>query len=125
MNLTRTYLKVTALVVVALAVSAVSASAADPYTIVLGGLRSPRGLSFGPGGLLYVAQAGSGGTSGKVTEIRYPWGPSPQTRDVVTGLISIGDEGEFVGADGVSALGNGGIYVIMALSNKGLGFPSQ
>ncbi len=104
---------------------ATSALAVDPYTVVLGGLQSPRGLSFGPGGLLYVAQAGAGGFSGKITEIRYPWLALSKTRDVVTGLISVGDEGEFVGADGVSALGDGGIYAILALSNRALGFPSQ
>ena len=40
--------------------SITSAFAAGPYTVVLDGLQSPRGLAFGPGGILYVAQAGSG-----------------------------------------------------------------
>jgi hypothetical protein len=40
-------------------------------------------------------------------------------------LISVGDEGEFVGVDGISAHGNGGIYAIMALSNEATGFPSE
>jgi DNA-binding beta-propeller fold protein YncE len=102
-----------------------TALAADPFTVVLGGLQSPRGLTFGPGGRLYVAQAGNGGTSGKITEIRRPWSKHFKTRDVVTGLISVGDEGEFVGVDGISAHGNGGIYAIMALSNEATGFPSE
>src|ERR1700722_15717205 len=58
------------------------------YTVVLGGLNSPRCLTFGPGGRLYVAQAGSGGNNGKISEISNPWASVPAIRDVVTGLIS-------------------------------------
>jgi hypothetical protein len=101
------------------------AIASGPFTVVLGGLQSPRGLSFGPGGRLYVAQSGSGGTTGKIIEIRNPWAPSPSTRDVVTGLLSVGGGGEFESVDGISLLGNGDIYAIMGLSNEGTGFPSQ
>lgn len=104
---------------------ATAARGAESYTVVAGGLASPRGLAFGPGGRLYVAQAGSGGTSGKISEIRGAGTASPALRDVVTGLISVGDEGEFVGVDGVSALGNGTLYAIMALSNAATGFPSS
>src|SRR6266496_5872903 len=43
------------------------AIASGQFTVVLDGLQSPRGLSFGPGQRLYVAQAGSGGTTGKIT----------------------------------------------------------
>lgn len=93
--------------------------AAAQYTVVVDGLSSPRGLTFGPGGELYVAQAGSGGNSGKVTKIDDPYAESPTTTDVVTGLISFkAGEGAFVGVDGISALGNGGIYSIMALSSQ-------
>src|SRR4029453_13231682 len=94
-------------------------NAAAPFTVVADGLRSPRGLTFGPDGRLFVAQTGDGGTSGKITAIRNPWSNSPGVADVLTGLISIGDEGEFVGVDGISALGNGTVYAIMALSNQG------
>ena len=97
------------------------------FTVVADGLLSPRGLTFGPGGRLYVAQAGEGGgtLTSKITEIRYPWLPNPATEDVVSGLISLGDEGENVGAAGLSAVGNGTLYAIMELSNAGTGFPSQ
>jgi hypothetical protein len=97
------------------------AVAQGPFTVVVGELASPRGLTFGPGGRLFVAQAGSGGNTGKVTEIRNAWGTSPTVRDVLTGLLSIPGEnpGEFVGADGISALGNGNIAVIMGESEAG------
>lgn len=94
------------------------APAVAQYTVVVDGLSSPRGLTFGPGGVLYVAQAGSGGNTGKITKIDDPYAAKPTTSDLVTGLISAkAGEGEFVGADGISALGNGNIYTIMALSS--------
>ena len=100
---------------------AVTVKADPPYTIVTGGLASPRGLTFGPGGRLYVAQAGSGGNTGKISEITGPATSAPAVRDVVTGLLSIPGEnpGEFVGVDGISALGNGNIAAIMAESEAG------
>ncbi len=93
--------------------------AADPYTVVTDHLQSPRGLAFVPNGRLYVAQAGAGGMSGRITEISNPGSADPFARDVVTGLISLGDEGEFVGVSGLSANGAGTLYAIMALSNAG------
>jgi hypothetical protein len=97
-----------------------AASADDAYTVVASGLQSPRGLTAAPGGRLYVAQAGNGGNSGKVTEIRKYWTVSPATRDVVTDLVSIGGDGEFVGVDGISADSNGNVHAIMAESNSGV-----
>ena len=95
------------------------------FTVVSSGLDSPRGLTFGPGGQLYVAQAGSGGSTGKISQIANPWAAAPAVRDVVTGIISaVHTEGEATGVDGISALGNGNIFAIMALSNEALGFPS-
>lgn len=95
------------------------------FSVVVGGLNSPRGLSFGPGGRLYVAQAGSGGTTGKISQIPNPWAATPVIQDMVTGIISaVHTEGEAVGVDGISALGNGNIVAVMALSNEALGFPS-
>src|ERR1700693_3316915 len=89
---------------------AVVPAAVAQYTVVVGGLSSPRGLTFGPGGRLYVAQAGSGGNTGKITEVRNPNAASPAARDVVSGLISlVAREGEAVSVDGISAQGNGDI----------------
>ncbi len=104
----------------AAAILASPAFADDAFTVVASGLQSPRGLTTAPGGRLYVAQAGTGGNSGAITEIRNYWTSSPKIRDVVTGLISVGDEGEFVGVDGISADSNGDMYAIMALSNSGV-----
>lgn len=100
-----------------LATALATAVVADAqFTVVTGGLASPRGLTFGPGGRLYVAQAGSGGATGKITEIRNPWSSNPAVRDVVVGLPSEGENGEFIGVDGISALGNGTVAAIMGES---------
>lgn len=104
------------------------AFAGGSFTVVADGLQDPRGLTFGPGGRLYVAQAGAGGGSatGKITEIRYPWQANPAIHDVLTGLISVGTpEGGIVSVAGLSTIGNGTIYAAMELSNAGTGFPSR
>ena len=104
--------------------SITSAFAAGPYTVVLDGLQSPRGLAFGPGGVLYVAQAGSGGNTGAVTEIRNPWIANASSKDVISGLLSAGGAGEFESVDGISVLGNGGIYGIFGNSSQETGLPA-
>ena len=102
----------------------VPAIAGAPFTVVLDGLQSPRGLAFGPGGRLYVAQAGSGGNTGAITEIRNPLATNPSAKDVVSGLLSFGGGGEFESVDGISVLGNGGIYTIFGASSQETGLPS-
>jgi sugar lactone lactonase YvrE len=92
----------------------------DVYTVVASGLDSPRGLVAAPGGRLYVAQAGEGGLTGKITELRRYWTAAPQQRDVVTGLLSAGSEGEFLGVDGLATDSNGNLFAIMALSESGV-----
>lgn len=109
----------------ALSLAFLPAPAAGQSTVVVNNLISPRGLAFGPGGRLYVAQSGNGGSTGKITEIKNPYAVNPATQDVVSGLISVvASEGEAVSVDGISVLGNGDIYGVMALSNRALGFPS-
>jgi glucose/arabinose dehydrogenase len=101
--------------------------ATGQFTIVLSGLQNPRGLTFGPGGRLYVAQAGAGGgtATGKITEIRYPWQANPTARDVVTGLISVTTpEGDSISVAGLSTIGNGTIYAAMESATPEVGFPS-
>lgn len=108
-----------------------TAFADTPYQVVAGGLHNPRGLTFGPGGRLYVAEAGTGGTAqdpighdGAILEVVHPASANPSLRTVIGGLPSVGDEGEIVGVDGISAMGNGGIYAIMALSHQITGDPA-
>ena len=115
---------------VAIVVLGVSPVQAQPQTeVIASGLNNPRGLSFSPNGLLYVAEAGTGGAgpcfpgpegpivcyghSGSVTQV----GPGGQAR-VLTGLPSIAnqDGGGFgIGPSDVSFQGSGGMYVTVGL----------
>src|SRR6266545_104551 len=47
-------------------------------TEVVGGLHSPRGLAFGPGGQLFVAQTGDETVAGSIIEILSPMAVHPQ-----------------------------------------------
>jgi hypothetical protein len=106
---------------------------APPYTVIAGGLHNPRGLTFGPGDRLYVAEAGQGGTdpltdpigyNGSIQEVMSPASASPSLRVVVSGLASaVSPEGDVIGVDGISAQGNGGIYAIMGESTEATGEP--
>jgi hypothetical protein len=100
-------------------------AAAATWDVVLSDLDNPRGLAFGPGGALYIAQAGSGGDG--------PCGPGPEgtrcygetgviTRydprsgnatDVVTGLPSLATEdGQMfaIGPNDLSLQGRGNLF---------------
>jgi hypothetical protein len=119
-------------VVLALAGTAVGVARADAATItrIAGGLDNPRGLSFGPNGALYVAEAGKGGTdfcfdhaglghacagtSGAVTRL---WNGKQER--ILSGLPSLADEfGEALGPSDVSPLGNGNLYVPIGLGDN-------
>jgi glucose/arabinose dehydrogenase len=108
----------------AIALPGAAVAAGPSITVVADGLHSPRGLAFGPGGILYVAQAGDATAAGSIIEIRNSMSQHPATRSVIAGLPSIGDEGEFVGVDGISVIGRGtnqSIYAITALSPQATG----
>ena len=96
-------------------------SANAPMTVVASGLHSPRGLAFGPGDILYVAQAGDADHLGSIIEIRNSMSKFPISRTIVQSVATIGDEGEFLGVDGISVLGRGknqGIYALTGLSPR-------
>ena len=56
------------------------------------GAWQPARAEVGPSGRLYVAQAGTGDHTGKISEIQEPTSANPGVRDVVTGLLSIPGE---------------------------------
>jgi hypothetical protein len=96
-------------------------------TQVVGGLHSPRGLAFGPGGQLFVAQTGDEESAGSIIEILDPMAIHPEVRTLVSGLPNVGEEGEFTGVDGISVFGNGvnfGLYAIMAVDPQQTGDPA-
>jgi hypothetical protein len=120
-----------AIIVIVLAIGlAASAIAQSTVTEIVGGLHSPRGLTFGPGGQLYVAQTGETDTvDGSIIEILSPMAVRPKVRTIVSGLPVIGDpdEGEFLGVSGISIFGNGvnfGLYAIMAVDPQQTGDPA-
>src|SRR5437867_11738765 len=111
-------------------VGALSALPKSEATIteVVGGLHSPRGLAFGPGGQLFVAQTGDETVAGSIIEILSPMAVRPHVRTIVSGLPVIGDpeEGEFLGVSGISVFGNGrnfGLYAIIAVDPQQTGDP--
>jgi hypothetical protein len=129
-------LATTAGAVALLAVGVVAPAAAQStsgFTVIVSGLDNPRDLDFAPNGRLYVAEAGHGGapedcvaggpegnicpgfTSG-ISVIDIAGG---EAHRVVTGLASVSDVGGFAatGLDGISFLGEGTLYGIMALAS--------
>ncbi len=121
-----------------LAASAASIALAPAYgqlssnaTLYASGLESPRGLKFGPDGLLYVAEAGTGGTVstvGTCTQVAPPIGAylggstgrisrvdkSGNVTTVATGFPSaIAAEGDLQGVADVAFL-NGTLYAVTA-----------
>ena len=115
---------------VVLILTCFTVAAHSQVTPVASGLNNPRGLAFGPGGVLYVCEAGLGagngeggvglgvGFTGSVGVIEDLSSPHPTFRRLVTGLASWAQTTGVVGPDGVSVLGNGNIKVIMAESTS-------
>ncbi|HEY6244633.1 MAG TPA: ScyD/ScyE family protein [Pyrinomonadaceae bacterium] len=88
-------------------------------SVVVDGLHSPRGLSFGPGNILYIGEAGDEGHAGSIIQVINAMSQNPTTHTLVNSLSTVGDEGEFLGLGGISVLGRGtnaDIYAIMSLS---------
>jgi hypothetical protein len=95
---------------------------AGTQTVFASGLTNPRGLTFGPDGALYVAEAGTGGTTttvGLCQQVPPPGGPdmsgptgrisridaSGQVTPVVTGLPSSLNQGQALGVMDVAFVG--------------------
>jgi hypothetical protein len=94
-------------ILVGLVVPGTAAMADTPFTVVADGLHSPRGLAFGPGDVLYVAQAGDATADGSIVEIRNSMSQHPKVRTVVDGLAKATDEGDSIGVSGISVRGAG------------------
>lgn len=109
-------------------------TASAEFTLIASGLHNPRGLSFGPDGALYIAEAGTGGdgacipgpdveqcygTSGAVTKVLFDSEGNPLSQEqIVTGLSSLGAKGSGESATGPNDLGftsAGDLYVLMGL----------
>ncbi|MEP6789636.1 MAG: ScyD/ScyE family protein, partial [Acidobacteriota bacterium] len=84
-------------------------------TQVVGGLHSPRGLSFGPGDILYVAEAGDAENEGAIIAIRNSMSRRATARTIVGGLARVGGDGEFIGVSGISVVGRGDDAAIIAI----------
>jgi hypothetical protein len=102
--------------------------------VIAAGLANPRGLTFGPDGSLYIAEAGTGGDgacvtgpegevcygeTGAVTKVTFDEAGMPDSQEqIVTGLSSLGGKGTGDGATGPQDLAfepDGAFYVLMGL----------
>ncbi|HEX8854486.1 MAG TPA: ScyD/ScyE family protein [Thermoleophilaceae bacterium] len=132
----RVFLVASAAVLGSLLFAAGSAAAASgpKVTTVVSGLDNPRDLAFGPRGRLYVAEAGHGGSecvsageegtacfgfSSGISRVNIQAGRSHR---VVSGLASTAEEtgSSATGVDGISFLGNGSMFGIMAGSRDAI-----
>lgn len=67
---------------------AIHAQASSNVTVLATGLNGPRGLKFGPDGMLYVAEAGTGGTTSTVGQCPQAQPPVGPYKGGKTGRIS-------------------------------------
>jgi hypothetical protein len=128
MRVTKSHLGGAIIVILLVVGLAASGGAQNTITQVVGGLHSPRGLAFGPGGQLFVAQTGDETTAGSIIQILNPMDTRPNVRTIVAGLANIGlDEGEFLGVAGLAVFGNGinfGLYAVMGANPQATGNPA-
>ena len=114
---------------------------ANVHVLVPSGLQGPRGLTFGPGGYLYVAEAGTGGsnsTKGLCAQVVPPVGPytggktgrisrvdmSGNVTTVATGFASTADAmGDTSGVADVKFM-NGTLYALIGGGGCSHGVPS-
>jgi hypothetical protein len=80
-------------------VPSMAQSAIEPTPFVLAsGLEGPRGLRFGPDGYLYVAEAGTGGTTSTIGQCVQvpgpPGGPGPDTGGLSARISKISPSGK-------------------------------
>lgn len=108
------------------------ARASYPIEVIASGLNNPRGLTFGPDGTLYVAEAGTGGdgsdgrcfdgpegevcygATGAVTRVLTD-GTQERVVSDMASLASPVDGGGGVGPNDVAVAANGDLYVIVGL----------
>jgi sugar lactone lactonase YvrE len=105
-------------------------------TKLVGGLLSPRGMKIGPDGMIYVAEAGSGGDNvvgtgdnqshsgltGRISKVD----PATGTRTTVADKLpsNAGSEGDAVGPADVAFIGNQ-LYYAQTHGGTAFGFPSN
>ena len=104
----------------------VSASATKPteISVVVAGLHGPRGLKFGPGNILYIAEAGDESHTGSIIQVLNAMSQNAAAHTIVDDLPTTGGDGEFLGVHDLSVLGHGSntsIYAIMGLSPQATG----
>ena len=105
-------------------------TAASNVHVLASGLNGPRGLKFGPDGMLYVAEAGTGGktsTKGACTQVIPPIGPytggntsrisridmSGHRTTVASGFPSAKDaQGDIIGVQDLAFM-DGGLYALL------------